>query len=84
MKCPSCKDVNLVMTDRNRIKIDCCTEFRGVLLERGEPDKIIRRYVPQQEKRTPEDNYQGKNYNDRDNDYRYKKKKGLLGDIFDF
>jgi Zn-finger nucleic acid-binding protein len=84
MKCPNCKDVSLVMADRSGIEIDYCPECRGVWLDRGELDKIIERSLPQQEKRTPEDNYQGKNYSDRDNDYRYKKKKGLLGDLFDF
>lgn len=84
MKCPNCKDVNLVMTDRNGIEIDYCPECRGVWLDRGELDKIIERALPQQDKRHPDDNYQGKDYQNRDNDYRYKKKKGLLCDIFDF
>ena len=43
MKCPNCKDVNLVMTDRNGIEIDYCPECRGVWLDRGELDKIIER-----------------------------------------
>jgi len=84
MKCPNCKEVNLVMADRNGIEIDYCPECRGVWLDRGELDKIIERSAPQQAERYPKDNYQGKNYNDRDNDYRYKKKKGLLGELFDF
>ena len=42
MKCPNCKDVNLVMTDRNGIEIDYCPECRGVWLDRGELDKIIK------------------------------------------
>ena len=84
MKCPNCKEINLVMTDRSGVEIDYCPECRGVWLDRGELDKIIERSVPQQDIKTPHDNYQGKNYNDRDNDYRYKKKKGLLGDLFDF
>ncbi len=84
MKCPNCKEVNLVMADRNSIEIDYCPECRGVWLDRGELDKIIERSTPQQTERYPNDNYQGKNYNDKDNDYRYKKKKGLLGELFDF
>lgn len=84
MKCPNCKEVNLVMADRNGIEIDYCPECRGVWLDRGELDKIIERSTPQQTERYPNDNYQGKNYNDKDNDYRYKKKKGLLGELFDF
>ncbi len=84
MKCPNCKEVNLVMADRNGIEIDYCPECRGVWLDRGELDKIIERSTPQQTERYPNNNYQGRNYNDKDNDYRYKKKKGLLGELFDF
>ena len=41
MKCPVCKDSNLLMTDRQGIEIDYCNECRGVWLDRGELDKII-------------------------------------------
>jgi len=84
MKCPNCKEVSLVMSDRNGIEIDYCPECRGVWLDRGELDKIIERSTTQQAERYPKDNYQGKIFNERDNDYRYKKKKGLLGELFDF
>lgn len=47
MKCPNCKEVNLVMTDRNGIEIDYCPECSGVWLDRGELDKIIERSIPQ-------------------------------------
>lgn len=43
MKCPVCKDTNLVMTERQSIEIDYCPECRGVWLDRGELDKIIER-----------------------------------------
>jgi hypothetical protein len=82
MKCPNCKDVNLVMTDRNGIEIDYCPECRGVWLDRGELDKIIERSAPQQS--VSRDIYQEKYSHNKDNDYRYKKKKGLLGELFDF
>ena len=59
MKCPNCKDVNLVMTDRNGIEIDYCPDCRGVWLDRGELDKIIERSMPYQEKRVPQDNFPG-------------------------
>ena len=83
MKCPNCKDVNLVMTDRNGIEIDYCPECRGVWLDRGELDKIIER-TTQNLKPQQDDMIYGKQYHSRDNDYRYKKKKGLLGELFDF
>lgn len=43
MKCPVCKDENLMMTDRQGIEIDYCPSCRGVWLDRGELDKIIER-----------------------------------------
>lgn len=43
MKCPVCKTVDLVMSDRNGIEIDYCPQCRGVWLDRGELDKIIER-----------------------------------------
>lgn len=83
MKCPNCKDVNLVMSDRNGIEIDYCPECRGVWLDRGELDKIIERSA--HNLKTPQDDmFYGKHDQSRDNDYRYKKKKGLLGELFDF
>lgn len=82
MKCPNCS-VNLVMADRSGIEIDYCPDCRGVWLDRGELDKIIER-SSQNVKNYSDDNFQGKQYHPRDNDYRYKKKKGLLGEIFDF
>ena len=43
MKCPVCKDRDLVMSERSGIEIDYCPECRGVWLDRGELDKIIER-----------------------------------------
>ncbi|MBN1768123.1 MAG: zf-TFIIB domain-containing protein [Prolixibacteraceae bacterium] len=83
MKCPNCKDVNLVMTDRSGIEIDYCPECRGVWLDRGELDKIIERSA-QNFKNPQDDMFHGKQYHSNDYDYRYKKKKGLLGELFDF
>ena len=41
MKCPVCRDVTLLMTNRSGVEIDYCPECRGVWLDRGELDKII-------------------------------------------
>lgn len=82
MKCPNC-NVNLVMTDRSGVEIDYCPECRGVWLDRGELDKIIERSF-QDNSSTQNDNYSGKQHYSKGSDYRYKKKKGLLGDLFDF
>jgi Zn-finger nucleic acid-binding protein len=43
MQCPVCKNVNLVMADRQGVEIDYCPSCRGVWLDRGELDKIIDR-----------------------------------------
>ena len=88
MKCPVCKDVHLVMSDRQGVEIDYCPECRGVWLDRGELDKIIERSAasaPQAQ------HYSGGHggHSDRGkmdhHDYHHKKKKGsLLGELFDF
>jgi uncharacterized protein len=41
MKCPVCKEPDLVMSERQGIEIDYCPACRGVWLDRGELDKII-------------------------------------------
>jgi Zn-finger nucleic acid-binding protein len=43
MKCPVCPDTELLMTVREGIEIDYCPQCRGVWLDRGELDQIIRR-----------------------------------------
>jgi len=82
MKCPNC-NVALVMTDRNGIEIDYCPDCRGIWLDRGELDKIIVKSV-QQEPMPPRNTYHDKEHYRSEKDYYYKKKKGLLGDLFDF
>jgi Zn-finger nucleic acid-binding protein len=82
MKCPSC-NVSLVMSDRSGIEIDYCPECRGVWLDRGELDKIIERSNQNVAPR-PTENYREKDQYNQHADYKYKKKKGLLGDLFDF
>lgn len=82
MKCPNCNE-NLVMTDRSGIEIDYCAVCRGVWLDRGELDKIIER-SSQNVKNYPDENIPGRQYIPRENEYRNKKRKGMLGDLFDF
>lgn len=89
MKCPTC-DVALTMADRNGIEIDYCPQCRGIWLDRGELDKIIERAAPhtapvQNSPFAPNQRYtsgQERYYSDKDR--YYKKKKGFLGDLFDF
>jgi len=94
MKCPICSDTNLVMTDRQGIEIDYCPACRGVWLDRGELDKLIERSAgaaaaaaPQPAVMTMPAPPRQKDWDD-DDDYKrqsaYKKKKSLLGELFDF
>lgn len=41
MKCPVCKEPDLLMTDRQGIEIDYCPSCRGVWLDRGELDRLL-------------------------------------------
>ena len=90
MKCPVCKDSNLLMTDRQGIEIDYCPECRGVWLDRGELDKIIEKSnnsnnneqnsSDNREHQSSERNYDSHNdHNDnykQNNDSKNKNKKG--------
>ena len=46
MRCPTCEDVQLVISSREGIEIDHCPQCRGGWLDRGELDKIIDRAAP--------------------------------------
>lgn len=41
MKCPVCKDVTLLMSEKKGIEVDYCPECRGIWLDRGELDKLL-------------------------------------------
>ncbi len=83
MKCPTCPDVTLVMTDRQGIEIDYCPQCRGVWLDRGELDKLIEKSTATQSLQVvrPDD------YREKRDDYRKehytKKRKSFLSEIFD-
>lgn len=83
MSCPVC-NVPLSMSDRQGIEIDYCPQCRGVWLDRGELDKIIERSVappaPQQH-HSPQSHGRDPQFGHKE--YRYKKHKSWLSDIFD-
>ncbi|KXU86718.1 hypothetical protein CR51_37720 [Caballeronia megalochromosomata] len=97
MKCPVCPDTELLMTVREGIEIDYCPQCRGVWLDRGELDQIIRRAAQtslaeaqethrderhEREHRTHRhDGYYGDQRGRRDH---ARRKKSFLGDLFDF
>lgn len=88
MKCPNCNET-LLMTERNNIEIDYCPKCRGVWLDKGELDKMLEYAASQAEPGQPEQRYESRpDYQD---PYRHQqgykkpyKKKGFLGDLFDF
>lgn len=77
MKCPVCKEVNLVMTERQGIEIDYCPECRGVWLNRGELDKFIEHARPYSESPRRHERL------DSDDEYRGRPRKSFLRDLFD-
>ena len=90
MQCPACKEVNLLMADRQGIEIDYCPQCRGIWLDRGELDRLIERAetaTPQAPTAAPV--YRDDRYLDRGGDHHHdsrhpKKRKSLLGELFDF
>ena len=93
MRCPVCKDPELKMADRQGIEIDYCPQCRGVWLDRGELDKIIERSAQAEERPAPaasvRSDWEARRHDHRhdDDDRRHGKdyrKRGLLGQLFDF
>lgn len=93
MKCPICA-VELKIAERQGIEIDYCPQCRGVWLDRGELDKMIERSMTVQPRREPEPTSRPYRENDsrererygreHDDDYKKRKRKSFLGDLFDF
>lgn len=93
MLCPI-DNTELVMSDRQGIEIDYCPKCRGVWLDRGELDKIIDRSTPTEPARTADKGDYRRDSREYDRDRRsydnhehgkpYRKKKSLLGELFDF
>jgi Zn-finger nucleic acid-binding protein len=88
------------MSERQGIEIDYCPECRGVWLDRGELDKIIDRstaesapaergeytekpFSPNHDHARENQSGHGSHGGYQDN-YKKKKRGGLLGDLFDF
>ncbi|AOB29552.1 hypothetical protein AKI39_00935 [Bordetella sp. H567] len=76
MKCPTCREPDLVMSSRQNIEIDYCPQCRGVWLDRGELDKLIERSVqesatPQAAPPAPQPQGPGRPYRDEGHDRRY-------------
>lgn len=99
MKCPVCKDVTLLMSEKRGVEIDYCPECRGIWLDRGELEKLIEKeeiynkehYEYKHESKKYEDKYEErKPYHDNDDKYykdnkypRRRKRESFMGEIFD-
>ena len=53
MKCPTCPDTRLVMSERKGVEIDYCPSCRGIWLDRGELDKLLDRAEAQAPAQAP-------------------------------
>jgi Zn-finger nucleic acid-binding protein len=94
MKCPSCADSILVMSDRQGVEIDYCPACRGIWLDRGELDKLLERSATTPAPPPAAQVAQGRKQPDfEDSDFRngqrqgqhqgQHRKKSWLNDIFD-
>ncbi len=81
MKCPI-DEINLQMTERQGIEIDYCPKCRGIWLDRGELDKIIEKSNPSIQN-GHDDSYSNHKYYDKNGGMKHRKK-GMLGELFDF
>lgn len=90
MFCPTCKNVNLAIADRQGIEIDYCPQCRGVWLDRGELDKIIERAAgvasapPQTAPRYASHENPVHHQHSSPTPHYKKKKSSFLDDLFDF
>lgn len=92
MKCPV-DNATLMMSDRSGIEIDYCPECRGVWLDRGELDKLIKGSNEHEERRyesrdrhndDDDDEYRSHGGDRHHGDERHKKKRGsFMDNIFE-
>jgi uncharacterized protein len=94
MKCPACKEPDLVMSERQGVEIDYCPTCRGIWLDRGELDKIVERSIQLEGVRPGQSDaprsviepyYEGHGHHEDHHEYggHRGKKKSWLGDLFD-
>ncbi len=91
MKCPI-DQTELQMNERQGVEIDYCPKCRGVWLDRGELDKLIERseqYIAQKsEPSSPQQAYSpappAYGYDKHGGYGKHGRRKGLLGELFDF
>ncbi len=84
MKCPTCTNTDLVMSERQGVEIDYCPQCRGIWLDRGEMDKIIDMVIAGEKANQPappqQTYYKDDKYHEQ---HKYHRKKHWLNDLFD-
>lgn len=85
MNCPVC-NAELRMAERQGVEIDYCVKCRGVWLDRGELDKIIKRSVDWDDNHYREREHQVARPDHGQDGYPYNKRnrRSRLGELFDF
>jgi len=81
LRCPLC-DVKMKEVERRGVTVDICPECKGVWLDRGELDRLLSLDRVEEEAvfREKKSEYKDAGYS---SDKHYKKRKSLLGEIFD-
>lgn len=97
MKCPTCPDTTLIMSDRQGVEIDYCPACRGIWLDRGELDKLLSRAADQAQpapgaqvapaamappRSRHQPDFEDSDYRD-GRRYQHSRKKSWLSEIFD-
>ena len=81
MKCPVCKDVTLLMSEKKGIEIDYCPECRGIWLDRGELEKIMEKEDTYINKEVKESSHkESKHYEEKP---RKQKRESFMSEIFE-
>lgn len=85
MICPKCNNV-LRVAARDGVEIDYCPNCRGIWLDKGELDKIIKNTEEYYKRpdRDDDDFFEGDNHKNHQHKSHRKGKKSFLGDLFDF
>jgi Zn-finger nucleic acid-binding protein len=86
MKCPVCREITLTMAERQGVDIDYCSQCRGVWLDRGELENLLRRAergLPARSVHPAEYRYGGEPQRREAEQRYYGKRKSWLAGIFD-
>ena len=91
MKCPVCKDVTLLMSEKKGVEIDYCPECRGIWLDRGELEKIMEKedaYINKEVKESSHKNKEVKESSHKESKHyeekpRKQKRESFMSEIFE-